>query len=423
MVEVIIPSKYDVVPIHTSDVGNFLRCRRYWNWASPARSNLRHRVEQYGINVPMWFGNGIHYALEMYYNPQIKRDPVEAFQTWYEYQWNGGIVTEEWLDRTYDIHPEHFTAMLPGDPLSGRGPTIDPTPFYKIQGLKDLHPSPDHDEFEAHRILGIGMMEFYKTWAPKHDTFEVVACEAMYSVPLLLPSGEILTAIDTREQSPNFGKRLEVHARGKRDTIIFDPENNQYGLIDFKTASQIGEDYFLKLENDAQVSNYMWATQMEAKMHDLPYTVISFIDYQAMWKKFPRPVTPLANGISPSLSRSDESATAEMFAQYIIDTGLTDWYENNEKAKQYYNFLVTEGDDRFINRKRAYRTQSALKTTGAELTAIAEEMLDPNLRIYKHPTGDRNCTRCVFRAPCLAMDDGSDWPEMISSGYERNKDR
>src|SRR3954452_15910762 len=101
-----IPNKYDIIPIHTSDVASFLRCRRYWNWSSPTRSNLRHKVEIYGIDTNLWFGSGIHYALEMYYNPALRRDPVEAFQTWFEYQWNGGIVTEDWLDRTYDINPQ-----------------------------------------------------------------------------------------------------------------------------------------------------------------------------------------------------------------------------------------------------------------------------------------------------------------------------
>src|SRR5205814_1057248 len=110
-----------------------------------------------------------------------------------------------------------------------------------------------------------------------------------------------------RNESPNFGKRLEVHARGKRDTIIYDFQNDQYGLIDYKTASKIDEDYFLKLENDAQVSNYMWASQMEAKMYDLPWKVLSFCDYQAMWKAYPHEVQVLKDGISPSLSKTEQS--------------------------------------------------------------------------------------------------------------------
>ena len=420
-----IPSKYDIIPIHTSDVASFLRCRRYWNWASPARQNLRHKVTIYGVNTNLWFGSGIHYALEMYYNPALKRDPVEAFQTWFEYQWNGGVVDEDWLDRTYDIHPKDLGEQAPQE-RNSEGQYEDSglsVHLYQIRGLRELLPDPKHEEFEAFRLLGIGMMEFYKEWAAKHDNFEVIAAESVFSVPLLKADGSILTALDTRKESPNYGKRLEVHARGKRDTIIYDGENNQFGLIDYKTATVINEDYFTKLENDPQVSNYMWASQLEARMYDLPYKVLSFCDYQAMWKKVAGDVLVLKDGISPSLSRTEQSCTAEAFSQYIADNGLLDWFENNPKAKAFYEYLVREGDDRYINRHRAYRSQAALRTTGEELAMIAEEMLSENLKIYKKPSGSFDCTRCAFRAPCLAVDDKSDWPEMIKQGYEMNRDR
>lgn len=418
-----IPSKWDVIPIHTSDVASFLTCRRKWNWGSPARQNLRHKVEIYGLDPNLWFGSGIHYALEMYYNPSLRRDPVEAFQTWFEYQWSGGTVTEEWLDRTYDIEPQLLAGVEGVNTPDGmKFGTVEPT-TWKIKGLKELLPDPNQEEFMELRELGIGMMNFYKEWAPKNDTFEVVAAEAVYSVPLIDADGVPLTSIDTRADSPNLHRRLEVHQRGKRDVIIYDAANNQYGLRDYKTASVIGDDYFKKLENDPQVSNYAWASQMEAKMWDLPWKVISFVDYQALWKKYPNEVLVLKDGVSPSISRTDQSCTAEMFSDYIVNAGMQQWYEDNDKAQAFYNHLVTEGDKRFINTHKAYRTQAALNITGQELAMVAEEMLAENLKIYKRATGDRSCTRCAFRVPCLAMDDGSDWPDMIENGYEVNRDR
>jgi hypothetical protein len=100
-----IPSKFDVVPLHNSDRGSFLRCRRYWDWSSPARNNLPLRADIHGINPNLWFGTGIHWALEQYYQPGLRRDPVEAWTTWFDIQWRGGTVTEEWLDRVYDLNP------------------------------------------------------------------------------------------------------------------------------------------------------------------------------------------------------------------------------------------------------------------------------------------------------------------------------
>src|SRR5436190_20967423 len=104
-----LPDKFDIIPIHTSDRGTFKRCRRLWNWKSPSRMNLVQRADIYGISVPMWFGNGIHYALEQMYHPVLKRDPVEAFLQWYDIQYYGGTITKDWLPRVYDPKPTEKT--------------------------------------------------------------------------------------------------------------------------------------------------------------------------------------------------------------------------------------------------------------------------------------------------------------------------
>ncbi len=101
-----IPSKYDVIPVHNSDRSNFKACRRRWDWSSPARQNLTVRAEIYGVDTNLWFGTGIHYALEGFYSPVVRRDPVEVFKTWFDIQWRGGVVTAEWLDLVYDLKPE-----------------------------------------------------------------------------------------------------------------------------------------------------------------------------------------------------------------------------------------------------------------------------------------------------------------------------
>ena len=241
-----VPSKWDIIPIHGSDVASYKRCRRYWDWTSPSRNNLRRRVEIHGINMPLWFGTGIHYALEKYYDPILKHDPLETFKTWYQNQWEGGVVDEEWLRQATTF----ILVLLMW--VKAR--------YWKIKGLKEMLPNIEvvQEDFEAHKELGIGMLTFYKEYAAKNDEFIVVAAESTYSIPLGFE------AVDIREDSPNYGHKSEVHARGKRDAIVFFPEQNKYGIIDHKTAVRIDEDYFKKLEKDEQCSNYLWATIMEA---------------------------------------------------------------------------------------------------------------------------------------------------------------
>ena len=419
-----LPSKYDVIPIHTSDVASFLKCRRYWDWSSPARNNLRHKVQIFGVKPELWFGTGIHYALEKYYDPGLQRDPTDTFIAWFELQWAGGLCTQEELDLTYELEPKLVES------------TEYPGPIYKVRGLRDLLPDPNQDEFMALRELGIGMTTYYREYAEAHDDFKVIAAEAQFSVPLVWPAdfprlytefvradpNEVVRAVDIREDSPNYDHFLEVHARGKRDMIYQNLHRGWYGLFDHKTASKVDEDQLMKLAKDPQCTNYIWASQEEAIEYDLPYKEITGITYQMLRKVYPKPPSVLSDGRLPSLDRSKESCTAEMFVDFIKKNNLSVWFENNDKARSYYEFLVAEGDRRFIWREPVRRNKYEIANCGRDLAMIAVEMLNSPL-IYPHPTGDWSCVKCVFRGPCIAADDGSDWKGMLADGYEKNRDR
>jgi PD-(D/E)XK nuclease superfamily len=406
----VIPSKWDIIPIHGSDIASFKRCRRYWDWTSPARNNLRRRVDIHGIRMDLWFGTGIHYALEMYYDPVLQRDPVESWLTWYQYQLEGGTVTEEWLDRTYDIHPQ----------IAGVEYDVAPQ-VWRIRGLRDLLPNWEmvEEEFLHHKELGVGMMTFYKDWAVKNDDFVTVAAESVYSIPLGFE------AIDTREDSPNYGRPLEVHARGKRDAIIYYPQYERFGINDHKTAGRIDDAYFKKLEKDEQCSNYLWATIQEAQLYDLPWKgrLVDRVLYTALRKNYPHPPTVLKSGFL-SLDRQKEGTTAELFKEAIIgNSNLEYWFQTNDKAQAYYTYLCETADDMFVQRDLVTRNIHEIKATGEHLKMIAKEMLSPDLNIYPNPTGEFRCLECAFRSPCIAADDGSDWQGMLADGYEVNRGR
>jgi hypothetical protein len=287
---------------------------------------------------------------------------------------------------------------------------------FKVRGLQDILPQYDEEEYFGYRDLGTGMMTFYKTYAEQNDDFEIVATESVFSVPLGFES------LDTREDSPNYGQLIEVHARGKRDTIIYWPHRNAFGVRDHKTAAKVDEDYFSKLDSDPQVSNYLWASREEARLDDLPWKQINECLYEVLRKKSPRPPTMLKSGL-PSVSRTEESATAKMFSDFIEEHNLQVWYDINEKAQNYYNFLVTEGDKRFIERKTTFRSNAYLDNVGKQLASIAKEMLNPELELYPRYTNDNNCLKCAFRAPCLTMQDNADYQFILDNNYEKNRGR
>lgn len=247
------PSKWDIIPIHNSDRAAFKFCRRQWAWGSPSRLNLIPKAEIYGVEKNLWFGTGIHYALEQFYNPMLKRNPAEAWLSWFELQWNGGIVTEDEVKQFADRNPQL---------LKDRHVVISE---YKVDGLADILPDTYMNEemFMGFKDLGVGMMNFYKDYAEANDNFTVISLEHDFSIPVLDPEGKPYYAVDTRlmpkgwqpdfdagnefgplmrkaeapfGQSgvPDYYVEKQVHLRGRMDMIIQDQEHGRFGIVDHK---------------------------------------------------------------------------------------------------------------------------------------------------------------------------------------------
>jgi len=409
-----IPSKWDIVPIHNSDRASFKRCRRYFDWTSPARNNLSLRADTHGVNTDLWFGTGIHYALENYYNPILRRDPVESWRTWYNYQWRGGLVDSSWLDKVYDLNPR-LHLHDPGDGFSEQ--------MYIVRGLEDIIPDADSDEFDRLYELGVQMMGAYKVWAPPRDGFEILMVEHDFSIPIWDYENEcILKAVDLREQSPNYGKTLEVHSRGRMD-VVWEKPSGKLGIMDHKTSSRIDEDFFEKLETDEQVTSYMHAAEVEAKYYNLPYAGEAMEEciYNVLRKVYPREPTMVRGGLF-SVNRNEESPTYEMLMAFIEENGI-DVESLDEKHKNYIAYVRDVGDDQFFIRKLVRRNRHQLANAGYRLYLEALDMLDPELRIYPNLRNDYQCLRCAFRAPCLAKEDGGDFEQLIRDNYTRTRDR
>jgi PD-(D/E)XK nuclease superfamily len=426
----VIPSKWDIIPIHTSDRGAFKECRRRWAWSSPSRRNLTPRIAAMGVYMPFWFGTGIHKGLQYYYG-KLTEDPVTVFETWFDLQWNGGLVHESEMDGYVDR-----------DPIPGPQPQT-----YFVSGIKDLMPSADerYDEFMEHLELGKGMLRYYMEYAQREDDFRVVANEHLFSVPIMHPDGTPLYAIDNREMpedwQPDFDAEnmfgpimrattnkddapivKQVHARGRMDQIVQLNDSGAYVVRDYKTVGSLNEDYFRHLELDEQCTTYLWAAPLEAAMYGLEYTELNRIHYVALRKAYPKPPTPLKNGM-PSINRQTESTTAEMFTQYIKDNNLKVVYDQSATLQAYYAYLLELGEKQFIWTEPVTRNKAQIQNAGIRLYHEALDMLDPDLILYPNPSKNYSCLNCRFRAPCIAAEDGSDWQSMLDGNYIRNYDR
>lgn len=399
-----IPSKYDIIPIHASDRGTFKRCKRKWDWSSPMRNNYVPKVTMQGIDKNLWFGSGVHWSLAQYYNPVLKRDPVEAFIVWWDMQMNGGTIADEDAEFMDQIHD--------------RDPIYDEVnKAWRVRGLFDLLPTDDFDVYLEHRQLGIDMLTFYKDYAEENDNFAVICEEHTFSIPVITPDGNVLIAVDPRD-----GKPKEVHLRGTQDGIIQDLETGLYGILEHKSAIRIDENYHRKLEKDEQCTTYMYAAEKEAEFFGIEYEKISFVLYNAMRKAAPRPPTETSKGLF-SINRATESTTIQMLEEFIDRKGIQIIVDADPKLSSYVDYVREAGDKQFIERNLVRRNRAEIISCGDRIYMEVLDMLDPNIRIYPNPTGDFLCLNCVFRAPCIAADDGSDPDMILTDLYQRNWSR
>jgi hypothetical protein len=273
------------------------------------------------------------------------------------------------------------------------------------------------EEFQEHYDLGIGMLEFYREYAKKNDNFDVIAAEHTFSVPIYDFGHDCeLQAVDVRD-----GQTKPVHLRGTQDAIIRDRETGRFGILEHKTAVSINEDYFLKLDKDEQCTTYMFAGEVEAKVHDLPYSEIDFVLYNALRKAFPRWPTITSRG-DISINRATESTTIDMLMRTIDDMGMSDSWQEFEKLRAYVEYVQDAGDEQFIVRNHVRRNRNEIFSCGKRVYMEAKDMLN-SPSIYPNPTGNYSCLKCIFRAPCIAKDDGSEWEWMLDEQFEVNRNR
>jgi hypothetical protein len=208
-------------------------------------------------------------------------------------------------------------------------------------------------------------------------------------------------------------------------------ESGRFGILENKTAIRIDENYHRKLEKDEQCTTYMWAAEREAEIHDLEYKQIDFVIYNALRKAYPKPPTPIKNGLF-SVDRQKESTTIDLLEKYIEDNGIGILIEGDEKYQGYINYVRESGYEQFIIRTLVTRNRHEIDSCGERINMEVEDMLgllgsrEQNIdlpRIYPNPTGDYLCLSCQFRAPCIAKDDGSAWQQMLEDDFERNKTR
>jgi hypothetical protein len=81
---------------------------------------------------------------------------------------------------------------------------------------------------------------------------------------------------------------------------------------------------------------------------------------------------------------------------------------------------LQENEGRFSARYEEKRNATELDKAWEEVILEAEDMTDPDLRIYKN-AGRFNCENCAFITPCLVANEGGDVVFALESMFDKKK--
>ncbi|MBT9167370.1 MAG: hypothetical protein DDT19_00699 [Syntrophomonadaceae bacterium] len=186
----------DFLEIHTSDRSLFKRCRRKWGFASPLKMHLE--PDPPSDILSLWFGTGIHFALEDHHGFRKFASPSEALEA-------------------------YLNAFRQED-----------LPF----GAEDLIE------------VGMGMLEYYEVWStqPGRPQYETLWIEGK-------PQLEVEFRLELEQLSNKLGRPVVYH--GTFDRICTDEEGGLW-VDDYKTTRTMD---IYRLATDPQMKAYAWAAE------------------------------------------------------------------------------------------------------------------------------------------------------------------
>lgn len=336
------PKNPRIAIIRTSDRISFKNCRRRWGW----NSHLRHNLGPKQNAAPLWFGSGMHFALEDFHGYNRFGNPTTAFMAYVK-------ATQE-----------HDPRGLP-------------------------------EELPELVELGKAMMDYYVgIWLRNRDPLKTYWVNGKPQVEV-----NFRFKIPIRQELLDKYGWDEVYYSGTIDKVCIDNEVDGLWLVDYKSAKIVQTLHYL---TDPQVSAYMWAAPY---IYDKP--ILGFI-YQQHRKDVPKPGRELVKGgISVA---QNQITDYYMYKQSLIKAygDLASAPPTNREFLSQLQMLEDENQNPFIRRDKIYRNHAQAESEGAKIIMEVEDMLNPELPLYPNQT--RDCPSfCPFISPCVSLDGGMDW--------------
>lgn len=393
---------------HTTTRRSFRGCRRRWSWIFQDGYYPKITAR------PLEFGVAFHSAMEAYYGSYLdlweNPDPAASLDL--------SIGTFQ------GVCEQQYKKYLRNDPTKIGDPDV-------------------RAEYDDRVQLGVGMLRYYFGHIqPSADKgLKPVKVEISFEVPITGPNGEELwckcdrcwkrwdawlTHADRNKEVPyevamtsrEEWRGLPVTYGGRID-IIFEDRDGNYWIGDWKTAMRLSgvdpgsaDDY---MWNDDQIKSYCWAMRLIG----LPVAGFIYAELKKAVPVEPEPNKSVRLGRMYSVNKQ-LATTYELYLKTVSEND-TAAYEQG----LYDDMLEHLRTGPIFHSRHVIRcTDEELDNVGWDIFYEAEEMTNPNLRIYPNPgrfhcKGLSDWSGCAFWEPCIGKNRGEDYLYTLETMFEK----
>lgn len=375
--------------ISVTERAAFRSCRR--RWLLDTLENLQPRNFD---EIALEFGSAMHTALELFYSGGTQEEVLKVIDDWCSEMGKRDLTQEQWeevLDHT-DLGEimlkgyfrfDQVSNVRLGRPLAVEGVLLGPD-------LEQRRPEGYPSEAAVRRHASRRMM-----------------------VPI----------VDPETKQPILFNGQVAYLTGRID-LLSERKTPKSGLwvTDHKNLASPPSDK--ALDFDDQVTGYCYIVWRWTGV--IPRGVV----YNVLLKnapKDPRMVKGKRKNEGLVLSTAkDQQTTPDLYRQALKDHGLMVGNRvTSEKHAECLAALLARGWDPFFRRYEITRNEYQLLMFEERLAAEYQDMRrvrDSPEMLYPNPTL-RTCPYCSVRSICLAMEDGSDFEDVIESGFVVGPDR
>lgn len=366
-----------IIPIHTSDIIGFKKCRRRWDMLSDLRMG-RKPIE---APRPLDFGQAFHAGMAVFYDPKTwamtldERRPIMV----------AAAVTA--FKNTLKGQKQRYLRLMNAEALEDDAQT---------EYLEDLK-------------LGEDMLAHYFDYVASHglDDFEPLAVELGFEVALYGPDqvAKRFRRVHQEALAEGYSGAMIVY-RGRVDALVKDTHGRVW-VVDWKTTVRL--EPMANLELDEQLGSYNWALELQLGIK------IAGNIYAEIYKGAPAPPARLKNA---RLGRIFSTSKTQTTSYDLMMASLEEAHEPVELYEDYLTFLKHEGLQ-YVRRTETARNRHELAEMDRRILNEAADMLRDDLYIYPSPdlyaTGAFSCRSCPVKAVCIGMNDGSDWEDILNT--------